>query len=155
MRTAAVLLSHALTDAQVEDLRRNWSAEIVKTLPEELQRRWSNVPPDGPFPVGWLAPLIAWLEAETAEDDVVVVQGEPGCVYYVVNWCFRHRRLPLYAATAREAQEERRPDGTVITQRVFRHRGFRAYPEPSGAGFPSGAGGAVPSAGTAEPADDG
>lgn len=132
MRTAAVLLSHALTPDQVWELQKTWGADRIATLPAELRDRWSHVPPDGPFPGGWLQPVIRWLQHETEAGDLVVVQGEPGSVFCVVNWCFAQGRVPLYATTTREAQEEQMPDGSVVTRRVFRHRNFRAYPAPAG-----------------------
>lgn len=138
MKTAVLLMSHTLTPEQQTELMTHWRAPRIVVPPPELLERWSSVPPDGPYPHRWIEPLILWLENETRQGDLVVVQGEPGSVFCVVHWCFAHGRVPLYATTAREVHEEQLPDGSVVTQRVFRHRNFRAYPAPTET--PAGAG---------------
>ena len=128
MKAAAILMSHKLTDEQCAELSSRWSVTEIKSLPPDLQERWSNVPPDGPFPLAWILPILTWLEHETLPRDIVVIHGEPGCVYTAVTWCFRNERLPVYATTARFVEEHRQSDGSIVMRRVFRHYSFRPYP---------------------------
>lgn len=124
----ALLISHALTPEQVDEAKRVWGVAAFLPLPSALQERWSQVPPDGPFPVAHVQPIVEWLEQETREGDLVFVQGEAGAVVWVVQWCWRANRIPVYATTVRQVEEQRHPDGSVATRRVFRHVLFRLYP---------------------------
>lgn len=124
----ALLISHTLTTEQVHEAKTVWGVRAFCPLPPDLQGRWSQVPPDGPFPVAHVQPIVEWLERETREGDLVFVQGEAGAVVWVVQWCWRANRIPVYATTVRQVEEKQRPDGSVETRRVFRHVTFRVYP---------------------------
>ncbi|MGI6127838.1 MAG: CRISPR-associated protein Csx20 [Planifilum sp.] len=124
----ALLFSHVLTEEQKQEAREEWEIGTFLPLPADLQSRWSQVPPEGPFPREWLQPVMAWLSRETEPGDIVLVQGEFGAVYQVVSWCHREGRIPVYATTARRYESRRQPDGTVKNIHLFRHVNFRRYP---------------------------
>ena len=48
-KNAIVLLSHNLLEHQIEELGRKWNVGNIIYLPEELQKRWSNVDPELEF----------------------------------------------------------------------------------------------------------
>ena len=48
-KNAIVLLSHNLLEHQIEELERKWNVGNIIYLPEELQKRWSNVDPELEF----------------------------------------------------------------------------------------------------------
>jgi len=124
----ALLISHTLTPEQIREVQTVWGVSDFCPLPPDLQACWSQVPPDGPFPVAHVQPIVEWLEQETREGDLVFVQGEAGAVVWVVQWCWWHGRVPVYATTVRQVEEHCLPDGSVETRRVFRHVTFRLYP---------------------------
>ena len=95
LKRMALLFSHALTEEQKQEAREKWGIGTFLSLPDDLQSRWSQVPPEGAFPREWIQPVIEWLSRETGPGDVVLVQGEFGAVYLVVSWCHREGRIPV------------------------------------------------------------
>src|SRR5687768_454480 len=95
VKKAILLLSHQPTPAQQEELTTRWGAERLVSLPPHLQKRWSQIPAEGKFPNEWISPILDWLAEETNSHDLVWIQGEMGAVYYVVNWCAQHQRVPV------------------------------------------------------------
>ncbi|ATY85869.1 hypothetical protein CVV65_13805 [Kyrpidia spormannii] len=137
VRTMVLLFSHSLMSEQEEEARERWGVGRFAALPAELQERWSQIPPEGPFPADWLDPIWNWIEQETVPGDLVLVHGEPGAILLAVAWCRRHGRIPLYATTRREYTSVPRPDGGVENRHVFRHVQFREYPSlPDDTGTP-------------------
>jgi hypothetical protein len=58
----------------------------------------------------------------------VLIQGDFGVTVSLVNYCLTHRLgIPVYATTQRQSVDTVQPDGSVVTQRVFRHCRFRRY----------------------------
>ncbi|MCD5406943.1 MAG: CRISPR-associated protein Csx20 [Desulfotomaculum sp.] len=54
------------------------------------------------------------------------MQGEFGAVFYMVDYCFKTGRIPVYAATKRVVQEHKNGD-KITSKRVFEHTCFRRY----------------------------
>ena len=127
MRQAYLLLNHPLTDRQTEELRSTWQAERIHPLPEGLRALWAQVPPAGSLDPTAFTPLTEWLTAAARPGDTVVVQGEFGATFYLVDFCFQHGLVPIYATTRRDSREDRMPDGSVRNSRIFSHVIFRPY----------------------------
>jgi len=81
----ALCLSHPLTDEQILDARQNLGVTRFIDLPERLTRAWQQVPPEPDVPRETLSDIIAFLERETSADDYVLVQGEFGLTFAVVD----------------------------------------------------------------------
>ncbi|MBW1956902.1 MAG: hypothetical protein JRI83_14580, partial [Deltaproteobacteria bacterium] len=92
-----------------------------------LKELWRDVPPElreiGPY----LEPIKAWLDARAKTGDYVLVQGDFGACFILVEFCMKRGLVPVYSTTSREAEEVRRSDGAVEVKHVFRHRRFRRY----------------------------
>jgi hypothetical protein len=127
MKDLYLLFSHRLTEAQETDARRNWSVEEIVYLPQELQPLWSNVPPDLEDLKDYLQPFESWLAESADPGDLILIQGDFGATFRMVNWSIEQGLLPLYATTRREVVEEKGPDGEVHALKVFRHARFRKY----------------------------
>lgn len=123
---AWVLMSHQLTDAQVEDLCTQWGVSQICYPAQEVQSVFSAVPPEPSVLSPLLDPIFSWLR-EAEPDDVVVVQGEFGMVLLVVQFAWIHGLCPIYATTARHVVETRLDDGRIHSERLFKHVRFRAY----------------------------
>ncbi|RAL25614.1 CRISPR-associated protein Csx20 [Thermoflavimicrobium daqui] len=128
MRKMVLLVSHPLLAEQKQEAQRVWQVKSFVALPEQLQNVWSQITPEGSFPMDPFRSLLNWLEKETEPQDLVWVQGEPGALFLVVSWCFQYERIPVYATTRREHQSTMLPDGTVRNQHTFKHVTFRVYP---------------------------
>lgn len=140
MIRSLILFSHTLTASQRDELslRAGGETEFL-ALPDELQRRFSQVPPGPGLDLQLLEDLDAWLDRNGRPGDQAVVQGDWGVTVYLVDRCRLRGIHPLYATTRREASETRRGE-EVVLQHVFRHAGFREYPAFPGALASAGGG---------------
>ena len=122
-----LLFSHELTAGQKKELSHRWGIVHFQSLPEDLQQRWSNVPPDLPEVASHVQPILNWLQGEAKPGDLVLIQGDFGATYTAVSFCFRHQLVPIYATSKREHREEPQQDGSVVQVHRFNHVQFREY----------------------------
>lgn len=120
-----VLLSHELTKAQIEEIKAKGVGEIIM-LPLELKEIWGNIDAKGDLDISYLKPIIQWVEEETKQEDLVIIQGEFGATYYMVNYCFEKGLCPIYSSSERVVEEIIEGE-KVITKRLFQHVNFREY----------------------------
>jgi hypothetical protein len=113
----------------MEDAKQNLGVEEFVRLPQYLLDIWGDIPPDlGSHDVMLrLHPIRGWLQANVKNHDVLLVQGEPVSVYYIVYW-MAAKDVKSYAATTKRVVEETTlPDGSTIKKSIFRHVRFRKY----------------------------
>ena len=122
-----LLFSHQLTPPQIEELENKFGVDKIVYLPEELQNIWSNIPPELPTIKTHLQDVLSWLKENSNPGDLVLVQGEVGAVFIVVNFCIKEGLNPIYATTKREVSEEKLDDGTIQVNRKFSHVRFRQF----------------------------
>jgi len=120
------MFTHKLTPEQIQDASANLLVDEFVYLTDELQQRWSNVPPDIVSLTDYLKPFEEWLDSANLED-YVLVQGDYGATYQMVEYALDKGLCPIYATTKREAVETVLSDGTVKTERLFRHCRYRNY----------------------------
>jgi hypothetical protein len=129
MKNLHLFFSHKLTDEQIADAREHWGVSAFVPLPDDLQKMFSNVPPD--FDAAGLRaysePLYAYIREYVHTGDCVLVQGDFGLTFLLVNFLIQHGAIPLYATTERASLDVKNPDGSITTQRIFRHKIFRKY----------------------------
>ena len=122
------LFSHRLTTKQHDEIVEVYGEKCVYPT-ADIQKLWSQVPTAISLPTlsKYITPIISFIKEESSVDDVVFVQGEFGMTTLVVQWCFAHGRVPIYATTERKAVEVHNEDGTVEMKHIFEHAGFREY----------------------------
>lgn len=120
------VISHTLLEEQVEEAKNTLKVNSIILMPEEIKNIWSNITPHGHLPIDELSKVIKWINKESDEGDYVLVQGDFGATYYVVDYCIKNNRLPIYSTTQR-LMEEYVEDGLVKIKRVFQHVNFRSY----------------------------
>ncbi|MBE3551073.1 MAG: TIGR02221 family CRISPR-associated protein [Brockia lithotrophica] len=128
-RQLLIVMSHALLPEQKREAEERFGVTTFVSLPEDLQARWSNVDPELSRLDDWLRPIAGWMEGIGRPGDYVLIQGEHGATVWLVARARRAGLVPIYATTRREARERREPDGSVVTERIFRHVRFRLYPK--------------------------
>jgi hypothetical protein len=112
---------------QEADAKDNLQITGFQALPPDLQKYFSNVPSDLLDLSEYVQPLKDWLQANTQPGDYALVQGDFGLAFLLVNYCKSIGIIPVYATTERQSVEVVQEDGSVVTQRVFRHKLFRKY----------------------------
>ena len=127
MRKIFLLFSHKLSEAQIKELKEQFNIHSCVKLPSDLQNLWSNFPPENSFPEKIADKFIAYLKKNSKEEDLVLVQGEFGLVFYIVDWCLKNKRIPVYSTTKRIFREEKQPDGSIKNIHIFKHINFRSY----------------------------
>lgn len=121
-KTMHLLFNHTLTDEQVADAKRSFDITDFRYLPQELQRLFSAVPSELESLKAYAEPFIEYLSKEAREGDVVLVQGDFGLSFLLVNYCKANALTPVYATTKRVAVEK---DGVKLSK--FEHVRFRVY----------------------------
>jgi hypothetical protein len=127
MSTLFLLFNHQLTPLQESDAQASLGAERIVPLPPELQELWGNIPPGLLELRSYLEPLRTWLGTQTQIGDYVLIQGDFGACWLMVNFAFDQGLVPVYSTTRREAEEEHNPEGKVRLTHHFQHQIFRRY----------------------------
>jgi phosphomannomutase len=124
-----LIFSHRLTPAQEREAIEKWDIDNFFYLPEKLQERWSNIPPelDREELFEYLDPIKEWIEEEAEEGDRILIQGDFGAVCHLVSFSKELGLIPLYATTKRSVEEIETPTGEVIKKSIFKHVRFRRF----------------------------
>ena len=122
-----LLFSHELTQDQIKDARVTLNITEFVPLSPDLEGLWKNIPPTKPSLSEYLEPVRTWMKGQAKPGDYVLIQGDFGAIYLMVNFAFSVGLIPVYSTTEREVVEKALPDNTVRLERVFRHRMFRRY----------------------------
>jgi len=120
------MTSHPLSEQQNKDATQNLGVKEFLTLPDSLQKEFSQVPPNGNLDETFLLDLQTELQ-QLSKGDYVLVQGEFGVTYHVVSFCLENGLNPVYATTKRDSTEVVQPDGSTKKIMTFNHVQFRAY----------------------------
>lgn len=127
MPTLYLLFNHTLTAEQEADARKNWGVEAIIEPPDEISSIWAGIKPDGELDIGNLRKVTEWLGRNATPGDYVLVQGEFGATYYIVDFCFLYNLTPIYATTERVYEGRVLDNGGIEQKHIFRHINFRRY----------------------------
>lgn len=123
MKTMFLLLSHQLNDEQKDDAIKHHNITKFVNI---TTAQWSQIPSDAKEINSYLQECKEQLQAQAKKGDALLVQGDFGATYIMVNFAFSLGLTPVYATTQREVTEEV-IEGKTITKRTFKHVQFRAY----------------------------
>ena len=126
-RKMFLLFSHKLTPVQKNDAIKKFRITDIKVMPEHLQKLWSNIPADLENIEPHLGSIKNWMEKEASENDCVLIQGDFGATFLMVNFAIEKNLIPLYATTVRDAKETIQSDGTIVMKHIFKFCKFRQY----------------------------
>ncbi len=127
MTSLFLIFNHKLTPEQESDAIISLGIKRIIEMPANLKELWEQIPPHLPEIQEYLKPVKDWLVSESEKGDYVLIQGDFGASFIMVNAAFENRLIPVYATTKRESAEERQPDGSVKMIRQFKHQMFRKY----------------------------
>jgi len=122
-----LVFNHNLTPEQEAAAKKVFAVENIIKMPPETAEIWGNIPPDYPVIDGFLAPVKDWLTQNAQENDFVLIQGDPGACYILVEFSLKNGLIPIYSTTRREAVEEIQPNGEIKLTHHFKHVHFRCY----------------------------
>ena len=122
---AFCLLNHPLTKNQENELLDKYSCDKIIYPSKELAAAWSQIPAVPENDRSVIKLVTAWLSS-AEEKDVLVIQGEFGATFIMVDYALKNKMIPLHAVTKRVETEQR--DGEIVhRQYVFEHVCFRRY----------------------------
>jgi len=122
-----LIFNHEITSLQEDDARKNLGVDRIIDLPPHLKKLWKQIPPDLSEISDYLQPLKEWLAGNAVQKDFVLIQGDFGACYIMVNFAFEKGLIPIYSTTRREADEEYHEEGAVKMTHIFKHHIFRKY----------------------------
>ena len=125
MKKSYLLLNHTLTENQVADLLENWHVDAIEETSEPIKVFWSQIQAGSEIKKSDLKLVVDWLDG-AKEGDIIVLQGEFGSTFALVDYALLTKLVPVHSVTRRVASETR--DGEkVFRNYVFEHVCFRKY----------------------------
>lgn len=121
-----LLFNHKLTPEQENDALKTLQVTDFVYLSDELQQIWSNVPSNEANLKSYLDKITKYVKKNVQKDDVVLVQGDFGATFMMVDLVRSLGGKAVYATTKRSVVEVMDGD-KVIKQSVFKHEMFREY----------------------------
>lgn len=121
-----LLFSHKLTLAQKDSAKVVYGVEEFIYLPEDLQKIWTNVPSDMENLKDYLIPIEEYLDKFSNKDDIVLIQGDFGAVYHMVEFSKKQGLIAIYATTKRRIKEYFKGD-SLVKESIFEFVRFREY----------------------------
>ena len=127
MKTLFLIFNHTLTQKQKTDAQVSLGIANFKALPQTLLNAWANVDPKGELNLEAFDKIVFWLSENSSRNDFVLVQGDFGATFYLVDYCFKKGLIPIYATTLRATTEY--IDGREQVKKIsqFEHVSFRKY----------------------------
>ncbi|QCT95320.1 hypothetical protein FE773_08980 [Caminibacter mediatlanticus TB-2] len=121
-----LFFSHSLTNQQIKDVYRTFGDVEIVNLPDNLRFKLSNVPPEIDDLGEYVKDFEKYLLENSTSGDLVLIQGEFGLVYRLVEFSKSISLIPIYATTKRITKEIIK-DGKVVKISEFKHIRFRRY----------------------------
>lgn len=122
-----LLFSHKLTDNQKENAKDEFGINEFVYLPKDLQGKWSSIDPSLDSVDEELNDIKDWISKIGNEGDYILIQGDYGVMYNMVNFSKGQNLVPIYSTSERKAKEIKNSDGTIEITHVFEHVRFRKY----------------------------
>ncbi len=127
-----LIFSHKLTAEQITDAQNNFNVSEFVYLPNDLQQIWSNI---SPFKDDITTDIQLIYEFVIQNDDseqknkknYILIQGDFGATYYLVDKFINTNIIPIYATTERTIIEEKTNENETKKTVIFKHVKFREY----------------------------
>lgn len=126
MKKMILLFSHELSEEQCLYAQNDLGIQEFVSLPTNLQNIWSNISHDIESIIQILQPIKEFVLENTSENDTVLIQGDFGVVYNMVNFCKQNKLLCVYATTKRNSIEYIK-NNKKVKESIFDFRRFREY----------------------------
>lgn len=121
-----LLLNHELYSEQTKDVKTTFGIQKIHYLPEPILNLWANIPPKPESIKSHLREIFQWVRT-IPPGNYILVQGDFGATFLMVQYAFRLGLIPLYATTERVHKETRGPSQSTNITKTFKHVRFRRY----------------------------
>ncbi|EJF06356.1 hypothetical protein ThvES_00015670 [Thiovulum sp. ES] len=123
-----LIFSHKLTDNQKSDAQESLGVSEFLSLPEDLQKKWSQIPADLDKNEleKYLEPIKKWIFKNGKKNDLSLVSGDFGATYQIINFCKENSVKPYHSTNKRVAKEIFDGDKVHVSH-TFQHVKFREF----------------------------
>lgn len=126
-KSLLLIFNHTLTKDQEKDARTSLGVSSIISFPPDLAEIWQQIPANLQEIEPFISPIKDWILSESQSGDPVLIQGDFGACFIMVNFAFQKGLVPVYSTTMREAVEKHRADGSIEMIHQFKHQRFRRY----------------------------
>lgn len=126
-RKMFLLFNHLLSQDQKKSAGKNMGVREFVEMPGHLKKLWEQLPADQEQINPIVKPIQDWLDLKAVAGDIVLIQGDFGATFLMVEHAFKKGLVPVYSATVRKSEETFQADGTIKTIHWFKHKMFRLY----------------------------
>lgn len=120
-------MNHELTPHQEKEVKEVMKCRCIITPPKKIKDIWIKITPYGMIDTEALEEITDYLSIKAREGDYVLVQGEFGATFYIVDYCFWNGLVPVYATSERRYNERHTEEGSIERHHIFSHVQFRKY----------------------------
>lgn len=121
-----LFFSHKLTEEQIISAKKDLNCNEFIYLPEDLQKLWSNISAYEQN-YKYLEKFKEFILKNYNENDYILIQGEWGYTYQLVNFCKGIKIIPIFSTTERNATETINKDGSISKKSIFKHVLYKKY----------------------------
>ncbi|CAA6800743.1 MAG: Unknown protein [uncultured Sulfurovum sp.] len=126
--TLHLLFNHTLTQDQKEDAHKTLHIENIVYFPSGLLDIWREIPAQKLYIKDMLYGHYAYMSKACKKGDYILIQGDAGATFLMVQKALSLKLIPIYATTKRQAIEKV-VKGKSIKTSIFEHVLFRKYGE--------------------------
>ncbi len=116
-------MSHRMSIGQKHDAMQNWGVTHFIAMPTDV---WSQISAEADSVTPFLKDIKRQLSKEASSGDLLLVQGDFGATYNMVQYAKEIGMVPVYATSVRRAHEIVHGE-KVTTIREFVHVQLRKY----------------------------
>lgn len=124
-----LVFNHTFSSDQIDNARESLHIGDIIELPPNLRHDWGNIPPGLKKISEFLDPVRNWIRWFSSAGDYILIQGDFGACYILVNFSFELGLIPIYSTTQRQANQLADEDGAIILTHKIKHVLFRKYGE--------------------------
>ncbi len=127
-----LIFSHKLTAEQITDAQISLNTAEFIYLPNDLQQIWSNISPYKEDITNDIQMIYRFViqnddSEQKNKKNYILIQGDFGATYYLVNQFINTNIIPVYSTTERQVIEEKINENETKKTVVFKHVKFRNY----------------------------
>lgn len=121
------LLNHTLTQNQEYEIDLLFHTQQIIYPQQSIKELWSNLPVTKLISKKHIDTIIEWLNEHNAhKGDAIIIQGEFGHTFALIDYLLKKEMIPLHAVTKRVATEKYNGE-KVERHYIFEHQCFREY----------------------------
>lgn len=122
-----LMFNHLFSNAQEQQACKELNARLIVEMPTLLKQLWQQVPAESNTLKNYLSPFREWLYENSRKGDLVLIQGDFGATYLMIEFAFGLNLIPVYTTSIRRASEKIQMDGSIKMEHVFKFCRFRKY----------------------------